>query len=35
MERLQSRKYLESLSDGIVAGIEAYIESIDEVYQGG
>ncbi len=33
--RLQSRKYLESLSDGIVAGIAAYIESIDEVYQGG
>ncbi len=34
-KRLLSRKYLEKLSDGIVAGIGAYIESIDEVYQGG
>ena len=34
-KRLQSKKYLESLSDGIVVGIGSYIESIDEVYQGG
>jgi N-acetylmuramoyl-L-alanine amidase len=34
-KRLQSKKYLEKLSDGIVVGIGAYIESIDEVYKGG
>jgi N-acetylmuramoyl-L-alanine amidase len=34
-KRLQSKKYLERLSDGIVAGVRAYIESIDEVYKGG
>jgi N-acetylmuramoyl-L-alanine amidase len=34
-KRLQSKKYLETLSDGIVAGVKAYVESIDEIYKGG
>jgi len=34
-KRLQSKKYLETLSDGIVAGVKAYVESIDAIYKGG
>lgn len=33
--RLLSKNYLETLADGIVAGIDVYIKSIDHVYQGG
>jgi N-acetylmuramoyl-L-alanine amidase len=29
-KRLQSRKYLESIADGIVSGIEAYMKSLDQ-----
>jgi N-acetylmuramoyl-L-alanine amidase len=30
-KRLQSRKYLESIADGIVAGIEVYVKSLERV----
>lgn len=33
--RLQSKAYQEVLADGIVAGIDAYIKSIDLAYKGG
>ena len=34
-KRLLSQTYLESLADGIVRGVDAYIKSMDKVYQGG
>ena len=34
-KRLLSQKYLESLANGIVRGINSYIKSIDEAYKGG
>lgn len=34
-KRLLSRKYLDVLADGIVAGIDSYIKSIDKSYVGG
>ncbi|MBW1887061.1 MAG: N-acetylmuramoyl-L-alanine amidase [Deltaproteobacteria bacterium] len=34
-KRLLSQKYLESLANGIVGGIDSYIKSIDEAYKGG
>jgi len=34
-KRLLSKKYLDILADGIVAGIETYIKSIDKSYVGG
>jgi N-acetylmuramoyl-L-alanine amidase len=34
-KRLLSESYLESLADGIVAGMAGYIESIDVAFQGG
>ncbi|MBW1768404.1 MAG: N-acetylmuramoyl-L-alanine amidase [Deltaproteobacteria bacterium] len=34
-KRLLSKKYLEILADGIVAGIDVYIKSIDQAYKGG
>jgi N-acetylmuramoyl-L-alanine amidase len=30
-KRLQNRKYLESIADGIVAGIEVYVKSPERV----
>jgi N-acetylmuramoyl-L-alanine amidase len=33
--RLLSKKYQESLADGIVSGIERYIKSIEQAYKGG
>jgi N-acetylmuramoyl-L-alanine amidase len=34
-KRLLSRKYQESIADGICAGIKSYIKSIDQKYKGG
>ena len=34
-KRLLSKKYNENLADGIVAGIQSYIKSINQVYKGG
>ncbi len=34
-KRLQNKKYLEKVADGIVEGIDTYIRSIDQVYTGG
>jgi len=34
-KRLLSNTYLDSLADGIVAGIERYVESIERIYVGG
>jgi N-acetylmuramoyl-L-alanine amidase len=34
-KRLQSRKYLESIADGIVSGIEVYIKSLENVHARG
>jgi len=34
-KRLLSQRYLESLANGIVEGIDSYIKSIDETYKGG
>ena len=33
--RLLDPKYMDILSDGIISGIEAYIDSINQVYTGG
>jgi N-acetylmuramoyl-L-alanine amidase len=33
--RLLSKKYQEELAEGIVSGIERYIESIEQAYKGG
>ena len=35
LKRLSSKKYQESVAEGIIRGINAYIKSIDEVYKGG
>jgi N-acetylmuramoyl-L-alanine amidase len=32
---LLSKKYQESLAEGIVSGIERYIKSIEQAYKGG
>jgi len=34
-KRLLSKKYLDSLADGITAGIDGYIRSIEQAYKGG
>jgi N-acetylmuramoyl-L-alanine amidase len=34
-KRLLSKKYQENLADGIAAGIERYIKSIEQAYKGG
>jgi N-acetylmuramoyl-L-alanine amidase len=34
-KRLLSKRYQEILADGIIAGIDAYIKSIEEAYKGG
>jgi N-acetylmuramoyl-L-alanine amidase len=34
-KRLLSDSYLNSLADGIVSGIESYVEGIDRIYLGG
>jgi N-acetylmuramoyl-L-alanine amidase len=33
-KRLQSRKYLETLADGIVAGVERYMKSLSRSTRG-
>ena len=34
-KRLRSKKYQESVAEGISAGVNAYIKSIDQTYTGG
>jgi len=35
LKRLSSKKYQESVAEGIIRGINAYIKSVDEIYKGG
>ncbi len=35
LKRLSSKRYQESVAEGIIAGINAYIKSVDGIYKGG